>query len=96
MSRDPRPAFHLHHLWYNEIVHLYSERDLTSHSDQLPALSNVARVSPEYSAQQLHGWNGDQTSHGVFGEEQQSANQVEQGEVYLKMDSGHRLGVRRQ
>lgn len=43
MDRNPRPSFDLHGLWYSEIVHPYSQRELTRHSDRLPALSGVAR-----------------------------------------------------
>lgn len=43
MCRDPRPSFDLHHLWYNEIVHPYSERGLTKHSDRPSALSGMAK-----------------------------------------------------
>ncbi|RSL59013.1 hypothetical protein CEP54_007520 [Fusarium duplospermum] len=43
MDQDPPPSFDLHYLWYNEIVHPYSRRELTRHSDRLPAFSGVVK-----------------------------------------------------
>ncbi|RTE83533.1 hypothetical protein BHE90_001919 [Fusarium euwallaceae] len=43
MDQDPPPSFDLHYLWYNEIAQPYSRRELTKHSDRLPALSGVVK-----------------------------------------------------